>query len=350
MVRFAPTASVVWGIVLCVVLWCAMECSIAQTTPAAPTVPSSTASPGIDVVPPSLPLPPDATLVVMPEQGAYATLPKQIMTFDTPHVPYTHTGSLRTLNTGCIGPWDLTSAVPEQFGLAMGFATPGFERDLGEMMAFGGKVYLQPTGPEGVLPVQRMVQPFSTAYVTGIPGPAFSAIDVFPRAFRLESPAPMPFPQAVDQLARATGGPCLILGWTTAPEVEGVAFRKAPIHGESLTGEKRPEYLATSRLSNVNLVFLAVAFPDVSLTTPEYALSCQVLDPSDMEVGGTRYYAHAAVVTQEPPPNFYTSPMLLSDLKQVEVKSLLHFAPESVGTTIQRGTFIVYRLQPEPTW
>ncbi len=308
-------------------------------TPATATTPAPTAA--------SAPLTPQVLPLVPPIIWSKPT------EMDMPIVPVRSVGSLELLNSGQVGPWDMLPFDTSGLAGALGAGSIKKTRSTGEMLYltttttgemlnFAGRTFVRSTDPKtGVKVVELADTTFRTPFAMG----AEAAPLVFPRVYRLAGTEPRLLHSVLEEIGIWAGYPVGVLGWVKMPEVHGLALKRAPIDNEPLTGAKRDDYVEQLKATDANVVFFAIVIPGV-LPHPSvnaYLLSKAAID-FDEDSGNTSttlIHVHGALVAEDVPGDYTSSPMILNRLRKVTVKDIMHVEGTS---SVTAGTLMVYRL------
>jgi len=268
---------------------------------------------------------------------------------DRPLTPLTIIGSLAKVNAGKVSPWDLPTVDLSTMTAGFGYGSAGPFYATGNMFSFCGRTFIRATDPKTGVHVVEVTAPFTSPFALTLGNPTVMNTHIFPRVFRLNTAEPILLYTYLENLAKQTKSPIGVLGWAEMPDVEGLALKRAPIDGESLAGSKKDDYVETLHAQTAHVVYFAVVVPQWNTlgraSRNARALSKVAFDyaPDEGQVTPTALInVHAALVNEEAPSDFDTSPILINRLRAVTVKDIMHLQG---STTIQRGEVMIYQLQ-----
>lgn len=260
---------------------------------------------------------------------------------DRPLVTPVLAGNLTVVNAGEATAFKCAPIDARTMVGALGLATMKKDRALGDMISFAGRTFIRSTDPKTGVKIIETPGPFLAPFYLGIP----DGQTVFPRVVRIDAAEPQLLHAMLEEMAKAAQSPIAVLGWVDAPDVNGIALKRAPIEGDSLNGSNKNDYLDTISQRTAHLVFVAVVVPPMTVNTVSNYRFSRVLfdfDTTQGQPAAALIHVHGALVAQAAPPDFATAPLMLKSLQDVTVSDVLHVYGSS---TIQRGTAIVYRLQ-----
>lgn len=264
---------------------------------------------------------------------------------DRPIVPYTIYGSLQLVNSGRISPWDFDTIDPSRWIAGLGTGSAGKDNATGDTLTLAGRTFIRSTDPKTGVKVVEVTKPYRSLFGLAMLKQSDNKKAVFPRVFRVDNTDPMLLHTILENLAKDAGTAIGVIGWADMPEAEGIALKRAPIYGESLTGSQKDAYLDAIHAKDASVAFFAVVVPAVlprpssnSVLIAKYSMD---YDTSQGQPAAALLHVHAALIDTPVPSSYTTAPLILDGLHLVQVKDICHLYGFS---TVKRGVFLVYRL------